>query len=227
MSDTSPNPIFNPMPPVVVALFAVICMVELWFTLGPNFVTGTNTVAWRMQAIERFGVNAQIVQWMVENNHYPLDHLARFVSFTFIHGSMINTAVSCALFLAMGKMVGSAFPSEALLVFFIGSAVVGALAFSLAAPDGGWLFGSFAGIYGLIGAYTFMMWITLRVQKAPQGRAFHLIAFLMGIQLLFGVIFGESNTWIADLTGFVTGFILSFFFLPGGLSHILEILRKS
>ena len=227
MSDTSPNPIFNPMPPVVVALFAVICMVELWFTLGPNFVTGTNTVAWRMQAIERFGVNAQIVQWMVENNHYPLDHLARFVSFTFIHGSMINTAVSCALFLAMGKMVGSAFPSEALLVFFIGSAVVGALAFSLAAPDGGWLFGSFAGIYGLIGAYTFMIWITLRVQKAPQGRAFHLIAFLMGIQLLFGVIFGESNTWIADLAGFVTGFILSFFFLPGGLSHILEILRKS
>ena len=124
-------------------------------------------------------------------------------------------------------MVGYAFPSVALLVFFIGSAVVGALAFSLAAPDGGWLFGSFAGIYGLIGAYTFMIWITLRVQKAPQGRAFHLIAFLMGIQLLFGVIFGESKTWIADLAGFVTGFILSFFFLPGGLSHILEILRKS
>ena len=227
MSDTSPPPVFNPMPPVVVALFAVIAVVELWFTLGPNFVGGTDTVAWRMQAIERFGVNPQVVQWMIETNLYPLDHIARFVSFSFIHSSMLNTAVSCALFLAMGKMVGSAFPSTALLVFFLGSALVGAVVFSFAAPDGGWLFGSFTGIYGLIGAYTFMMWLTFRVHKAPQGQAFHLIAFLMGIQLLFGMIFGGNSTWIADLFGFLTGFVLSFFFIPGGLSHVLELLRKS
>ena len=227
MSDTSPPPVFNSMPPVVVALFAVIGVVELWFTLGPNFISGAETVAWRRQAIERFGVTPQIVHWMIEKNHYPLDQLARFVTFSFIHSSMINTAVSCALFLAMGKMVGSAFQSIALLVFFIGSAVVGALAFSFAAPDGGWLFGSFAGIYGLIGAYSFMMWITLRVHKAPQGQAFHLIAFLMGIQLLFGMIFGGNSTWIADLIGFATGFILSFFLIPGGFSRVLEMLRKS
>ena len=227
MSGNSPPPVFNPMPPVVVALFAVIGVVELWFTLGPNFVSGTDTVAWRMRAIESFGVNPQVIQWMIENNHYPLDHLARFVSFSFIHSSMLNTAVSCALFLAMGKMVGSSFPSIALLVFFIGSALVGAIVFSFAAPNGGWLFGSFTGIYGLIGAYTFMMWFTLRVNKAPQGQAFHLIAFLMGLQLLFGMIFGGNITWIADLIGFLTGFVLSFFFIPGGLSHVLEILRKS
>ena len=227
MSDTSPPPVFNPMPPVIVALFAVIGVVELWFTLGPNFVSGTDTVAWRMQAIERFGVNPQVVQWMIETNLYPLDHIARFVSFSFIHSSMLNTAVSCALFLAMGKMVGSAFPSIALLVFFLGSALVGAMVFSLAVPDGGWLYGSFTGIYGLIGAYTFMMWLTFRVHKAPQGQAFHLIAFLMGIQLLFGMIFGGNSTWIADLFGFLTGFVLSFFFIPGGFSHVLEMLRKS
>ena len=227
MSDTSPPPVFNSIPPVVVALFVIFGMVELWFTLGPNFVVGAKTVAWRAQAIERFGVNPQIVQWMIENNDYRLDHLARFVSFSFIHGSMINTAVSCSLFLAMGKMVGSAFSSTALLIFFIGSAVAGALVFSFAARDGGWLFGSFAGIYGLIGAYTFMIWITLRVRKAPQGQAFHLIAFLMGIQLLFGMFFGGNSTWIADLIGFVTGFFLSFFLIPGGFSSVLEMLRKS
>ena len=202
MSDTSPPPVFNPMPPVVVALFAVIGVVELWFTLGPNFVSGTDTVAWRMQAIERFGVNPQVVQWMIEKNLYPLDHLARFVSFSFIHSSMLNTAVSCALFLAMGKMVGSAFPAIAILVLFIGSAFVGAMVFSFVAPDGGWLFGSFTGIYGLIGACTFMMWFTLRIHKAPQGQAFHLIVFLMGLQLLFGMILGGNSTWIADLLGF-------------------------
>ena len=227
MSDTSPPPLFKPMPSVVVALFAVIGVVELWFTLGPKFVSGADTVVWRMQAIERFGVNPQVVQWMTENHHYPIDHLARFVSFSFIHGSMLNTAVSCALFLAMGKMVSSVFPSIALLVFFIGPALIGAMVFSFAAPDGSWLFGSFTGIYGLIGAYTFIMWFRLRINKAPQGQAFHLIAFLMGIQLLFGMIFGGNSTWIADLFGFVTGFVLSFFFIPGGLYHVLEMLRKS
>ena len=227
MSDTSPPPVFNPMPPVVLALFAVIGVVELWFTLGPYFVIETDTIDWRMQAIERFGVNPQVVSWMIENNHYPLEDLARFVSFSFIHSSMFSTAVSCALFLAMGKIVGSVFPSIALLVFFIGSSLVGAMIFSFAAPYGGWLFGSFTGIYGLIGAYTFMMWLTLRVHKAPQGQAFHLIAFLMGIQLLFGMIFGGNSTWIADFLGFLTGFFLSFFFIPGGLSHVLEMFRKS
>jgi membrane associated rhomboid family serine protease len=163
---------------------------------------------------------------MIETNQYPLEHLARYVSFSFLHSSMINTAVACALFLAMGKMVGTAFSAVAVLVFFFASAAVGAVCYSLAMPEGGWLFGSFTGIYGLIGAYTFMIWVSLRVQNAPPGQAFYLIAILMAVQLGFGMILGDNNSWIADLTAFVTGFILSFFFVPGGFGSVLALFRR-
>ena len=98
------------------------------------------------------------------------------------------------------------------------------MVFSLAAPevDG---FGSFAGIYGLIGAYAFMMWITLRVHRAPQGQAFHLIAFLMGIQLLLDNFWRQHVDRGSDRI--CDWIILSFFFIPGGLSRVIAMLRKS
>jgi membrane associated rhomboid family serine protease len=56
-------------------------------------------------------------------------------------------------------------------------------------------------------------------------RAFTLIAFLMGIQLVFGILFGGSPDWIADLAGFVFGFALSFAVSPGGFARLREKLR--
>jgi hypothetical protein len=49
----------------------------------------------------------------------------------------------------------------------------------------------------------------------------------MGVQLGFGIILGDNDSWIADLTAFVTGFILSFFFIPGGFDSVLSLFRKS
>jgi rhomboid protease GluP len=228
MSENPPPKAFNSMPPVVVALFGLIAGTELLFTFaGTGILGGPDGIGWRYTAIENYAVNTTLVGWMVENNKYPLEHLARFVSFSFVHSSMINTAVACALFLAMGKMVGTAFSAVAVLVFFFVSAGMGAICYSLAVPEGGWLFGSFTGIYGLIGAYTFIVWVSLRIQNAPQGQAFYLIAILMGVQLGFGMILGDNDSWIADLTAFVTGFILSFFFVPGGFGSVLELFRKS
>jgi hypothetical protein len=112
-----------------------------------------------------------------------------------------------------------------LLVYLL-SAVLGAVVFSLVAPETEWLFGSFVGIYGLIGAYSFINWVALRAGHGPQAQAFTLIAMLMGVQLLFGMFFGANSTWIADLAAFVVGFGLSFFVAPGGLRRILAAIRR-
>ena len=47
----------------------------------------------------------------------------------------------------------------------------------------------------------------------------------MGIQLVFGLLFGGSNAWVADLAGFAAGFGLSFFLAPGGWAKLREKLR--
>lgn len=227
MSENQPPPAINPMPPVVTALFLVIALVEFIFLMESyGLFGGQGGSSLRVNAIESYAVNTALLAWMIENQNYPLGHLARFVSYSFIHVSTLQAAVACALFLAMGKMVGSVFSAVSVLLVFALSAALGAIAFCLVQPEGGWLFGAYPGIYGLIGAYTFLMWVTLKAQNGRPSQAFALIALLLAIQLVFGIIFGNTFHWVAELVGFLTGFGLSFFFMPGGFRRVIDFLRR-
>ena len=82
------------------------------------------------------------------------------------------------------------------------------------------------GSVGLIGAFTYLLWTRLAGTGAMQYRAFTMIGFLLLAQLLFGVLFGGGLEWVADLTGFVTGFALSFVVAPGGWAQVRDRLRQ-
>ncbi len=88
------------------------------------------------------------------------------------------------------------------------------------------LIGGFPAVYGLIGAFTFRLWVKLAQTGGPQARAFTLIGFLMGIQLIFGLLFGGTPDWVADLAGFASGFGLSFLVSPGGWDRVVARLRQ-
>jgi membrane associated rhomboid family serine protease len=47
-------------------------------------------------------------------------------------------------------------------------------------------------------------------------RAFSLIGLLLAVQLIFGLLFGAGQQWVAEVAGFCTGFALSFVVSPGG-----------
>jgi membrane associated rhomboid family serine protease len=53
-----------------------------------------------------------------------------------------------------------------------------------------------------------------------------MILFLLGAQLLFSLLFGGADYWVADLAGFVAGFALSFVVSPGGVSRLTSRLRQ-
>ena len=78
----------------------------------------------------------------------------------------------------------------------------------------------------LIGAFTFILWARLGAMHENRVRAFSLIGLLLGIQLLFGALFGGAPDWIADLSGFAAGFALSFVTGPGGPAHLLKLIRQ-
>ena len=59
-----------------------------------------------------------------------------------------------------------------------------------------------------------------------QYRAFGLIGALLAIQLIFAVLQGFYGDVVADLSGFVTGFLLSFLVSPGGWHRLLVKLRR-
>ncbi|WP_197916995.1 rhomboid family intramembrane serine protease [Thiosulfatihalobacter marinus] len=224
-SSQSPKAI-NPLPPVVAALFLVVMGVEVAFWAGSKgMIGGPGAIGWRLAAVQKYAFSAEIFQWMLDNNRWVPEHLLRFVSYLFIHANMTHALFGGVLLLAMGKMVGEVFSGLATLLIFVLSGVSGALGFALITGSPVPLVGSYPGVYGLIGAFTFLLWVRLGAVGAPQARAFSLIGILVTIQLVFSLVFGGTPDWVADVAGFVAGFLLSFLLVPGGWRRIREMIR--
>ncbi len=226
MTDLNEAPI-NPLPPVVWALVVPMAMAELMFNLGARgLIGGAGAVGWRLAAIQDFAFSAEALRWMVETGRYPAELMWRFVTYPFVHAHLSQAVFAIVFILALGKMVGEIFRAWAVLAVFFGSSIFGAIMYTVVASNPIPLVGAFPGAYGLIGAYSFLLWVTLGARGLNQAGAFTLIGFLMGLQLLFGALFGSSPDWVADLFGFVAGFALSFVVSPGGWSRLMAKMRR-
>jgi rhomboid protease GluP len=218
---------FNALPPVVVALAAVIAGLELLFQLATQgFLGGQGGVGWRLAAIQDYAVLDEIADWMLANGFFPPDQLLRFVTYPLIHGGFVHAAFVVVFILAIGKMVAEVFSPFAFVTIFWASAIFGALAFVLLLDSPYPLIGGYPGVYGLIGAFTFLLWIDASRRGGNRMQAFGLIGALLAIQLLFGVIQGDFGNVVADLSGFVAGFLLSFVVSPGGWRRAIDRLRQ-
>lgn len=223
-----PNaPPFNPLPPAVWLLAAPMILVEAVLSAGQSgYVGGPQAVGWRLDVLDRFSFFPDLLRAMIVNGQYPAEGILRLVSYPFVHGSMTHMLFAVVILLAMGNFAGAVFRGWALLVIFFGAAIAGALVYAalpgIVAP----LIGAYPAVYGLIGAYTFLLWVRLAGSGAGQLRAFTLIGALMALQLVFGALFGGGNEWVADLSGFVAGFLLSFLVAPGGWGRLRDRLRQ-
>ncbi|WP_299418827.1 rhomboid family intramembrane serine protease [uncultured Shimia sp.] len=217
----------NPLPPVVTALFLLLVGVEAALWLGSKGIVGGPTaVGWRLDAIQRYAFSPDIFDWMVSNGQFPAEHMIRFVSYLFVHYNFTHALFGGVLLLAMGKMVGEVFSGWATLAIFVVSGAVGALGYAVILDASAPLLGSYPGVYGLIGAFTFLLWTSLGAVGEPQVRAFSLIGMLVAIQLGFSLVFGGGPDWVADVIGFGAGFLMSFALIPGGWQRIREKIRR-
>lgn len=225
-SHKEPSPV-NPLPPVVAALFLVVLGLELIFTMGTQGLAGgPGAVGWRSAAIQDYGFSNRAFAWMIENGVIRADYVVRLLSYPFIHAGFTHALFAGVMLLALGKFVGEVLAQWAVLVLFLVSAAFGAVVFGLAFPDGPGLIGAFPGVYGLIGGFTFLLWLRLGQVGERQIQAFSLIAVLLGIQLIFGLFFGGGPDWVADIAGFVCGFALTSVLVPGGWGKLRERLRS-
>lgn len=219
-------PPFNPMPPVVWVLFLILMGIEVVFTLGEQgIVGGARAVGWRLGAISDYGFSGVAFDWMVKNRQMPFEYVIRCFSYMFLHGSFTAAIFSGVILLAMGKLVGEVMGQLAVVILFVFSGVFGVVIFGLL-TDQAWLIGAYPSVYGLIGAYTFLLWQRVAGQGMQQLKAFRLIGFLMGIQLIFGIFFVTGQDWVAELAGFVCGFALSVIVMPGGLARLRTAIQR-
>jgi membrane associated rhomboid family serine protease len=221
----------NPLPPVVWVLLLPIVAVEIVVGLASAGLIGGGAMsggglALRQQLLVNFAYAPEMGRTMWDVGQWPLDYVMRLVTYPFVHGSFTHAMMVCVFILALGKMVGEVFSSFAVATIFLASAVVGAVVYTVAPVPNMPLIGGYPAVYGLVGAFTWLLWTRLGLVNANRSRAFSLIGFLLGIQLVFGVMFGGGWDWIAEVAGFATGFGLSFFVAPGGFKRALERLRQ-
>lgn len=218
---------FNALPPVVIALAVVIFGLEMMFQAATaGMLGGQGGVGWRLAAIQDYAVLNAVWDWMIDTGQFPTEHLVRFVAYPLIHGSFVHAAFVVVFILALGKMVAEVYSVAAFLAVFWISAIMGALGFVVLMDSDYPLVGGYPGVYGLIGAFTFLMWMRAEAQGSGQMRAFTLIGALLAIQLVFGLLNGEFGSVVADFSGFVTGLVLSFIVSPGGWGRLLARMRQ-
>ncbi len=225
--DDFSQPMFNALPPAVVALALVILVVELILSAGAaGYVGGEAGLGWRLAAIREHGFFSPLLGWMFQSGNFATPELARFMSYLFVHLSFTHAIFVIVFLMALGKMVGEVFGNVAVLILFFACGIFGALVYGGLTGDTRPLVGGFPAVYGLIGAYTFLLWVGYGATGENQYRAFTLIGFLMGIQLIFGVLFGSSNDWVAEIAGFALGFLLTPALAPGAFRRFLLRMRQ-
>lgn len=215
----------NPLPPVVWLLAALLALPEIAF-----FFSGAGLGASGQPGILRINL-IQFSAWTPDfilagwPGAIAFEEFYRLLSYSFIALSPMNALFVLVFTLALGKTIGEVFRPWAVLAIFFGAAVGGALIYTafaaLPGPQRPPLIGGFPAAYGMIGAFTWLLWVRLKASGDNPARAFALIGFLAGLQLLFALMYQRPPyDLIAEFGGFACGFFLSFIVSPGGLERI-------
>jgi membrane associated rhomboid family serine protease len=217
----------NTLPAMVLLLFLGLAGVEAVLQMAENGILGGPMgVGWRLELARNYGFSDSIFGWMTTNQNFPTEHLMRFVTYPVVHRDFMHAVFVCVFVLALGKFTSETLGQWVMIIVFFVSSVFGALAYALVLDEPGVLIGGYPGVFGLIGAFTWVQFVTLSVKNENRLQAFRLIAFFMGIQLLWKLLFGASNEWVAEIFAFGAGFILSVVIGPGGLMRVREILHR-
>ncbi|MFD2174443.1 rhomboid family intramembrane serine protease [Rhodobacter lacus] len=216
----------NPLPTVVWILVAPIVVTEIIFALAGTGIFGPAAIGWRYQMLGQLGFDPLLFKRMIALQDWSFRPFVTLISYAFVHLSLTHAAFVVVFTLALGKFVGEVFASWALAAVFLGASILGALVYALMPFTQVTLVGGYPGAYGLIGAFTWLLWMRLGPGDPNRIRAFSMIGMLAGLQLVFAVLFGASPDWIAQFAGFGFGFLLSFLVAPGGWRHLLRKLRK-
>lgn len=220
------QPPVNPLPPVVWALFFAIMGVEAVFSLAEAGILGdAEAIGWRLAAMRDYGFSGVAYDFMLRTGIAPFKHMVRLISYAFVHTSFTGALFAGVILLALGKLVGEVMGQMAVAIVFVFSAIFGAVVFGTL-TDAPWLLGAYPAVYGLIGAYTFLMWQGLAGRGEQGLQAFSLIGILMGIQVIWSIFFDIGLDWVADLSGFIFGFTVSVIVVPGGLARVVAVLRR-
>ena len=221
-----PNtPAVNPLPPMVILLFLGIVLLEA-------YIAGAEANLWgsfdaRISLIRKFSFLPNEFQSSASTAVWVPELFWRMLTYPFVHGSFMQSIFASVFFLALGKFVGEVLGGFAVLAIFIIASVSAALAYAFFTSSNFPLFGGFPPAYGLIGAFTFVLFSRAQGILTQQLMAFRLLGILMVINIAFAMMQSGPPLWVAELFGAISGFISAMIIHPGGVKIIINKIRRT
>lgn len=225
--DAQDTRVLNPVPAIVWVFVMAIAGVELAFQAGAAGVFGEQALGWRIAAIERWSFSAAIQNWMIQNHHVPWYHLARSLTFGFIHASATHALFGAIIVAALGKAVVDRMGRWAFMVLVLPVPACAAAVYGVVMGNDSraWLVGALPAGFALVGAFTWHRWHNATTAR-DRRRAFAMIGVLMTARLAFGLFVEAAPVWIAELAAFALGFALAALVLgPGRWSRTREKIK--
>ncbi|PUB16353.1 rhomboid family intramembrane serine protease [Yoonia sediminilitoris] len=234
LEDPKPESPVNPIAFIVVLTSLAMLGIEVAFSLADRQIISSNSaVRWRLDAYNAFAFDPGTLERIFVRKDYALSAIWTFFTYPFINQGMAPALFASALILALGKFVSEFYGALQFACIFVLTAVVGAVAYALVFPKGLALLGAYPPVFGLIGAYTYVLWMRLGKAGSNQLLAFRLIGVLIAIQLIFTVVIvvmGQASngwpTWVAEVGAFVAGFSVSVLLAPGGWTSFVARMRQ-
>tara|TARA_B100000780_G_scaffold276762_1_gene246000 strand:- start:709 stop:1389 length:681 start_codon:yes stop_codon:yes gene_type:complete len=219
-----PTPAVNPLPTAVIILFLIV-------VLGEIYIAGAEARLWgsldaRIGLIRQFAFMPEGFESAVSAGLWIPELFWRMLTYPFVHGYLMQSVFASVFILAMGKFVGEVLGNVAVVAIFFSSAIFAALGFALFTNSNFPLFGGFPAAYGLIGAFSFVLFSRSEGLLSQQLMAFRLLGILMGINISFSLLQEGPPIWVAEFCGAITGFISAAIIHPGGIRVIASKFRR-
>lgn len=218
--------LFQKLPKSVVVLAAFIGGIEILFSLSESAsLFGFAGDQLRLVAIRDFGFWDPIFSAQITTFNFINKESLRFFTYTFIHFHFVSALISVVLTLAFGNLLARFVNDLQIITFFVLSAFFGALGYSLLLNEQFPLLGSSPGFFGFIGGFIFVLSFQYLEGNYDFDGMFAIPVFLLSAQIGFQLVLGGPSYWVADLIGFLTGFLL-FPLLQFGFVNTLKLFHR-
>ncbi|MGB1215607.1 MAG: rhomboid family intramembrane serine protease [Pikeienuella sp.] len=208
--------------PFVWAIVAVFCAAHLIMWLMAAGYIGSLEIYREIYVTYAFWDILFEAWWHGED--VPLDILVpSFVTYSFIHSSVLHLAMNSVIFLALGGAILRAVGTLRFLVIFVGTAAAGSATFGVLAEAQGPLLGASGVIFGFFGVLKQWEWRYIAITGTPANRFWGTIAGLVLINValaLIPVLSGNPGAgfgliaWQTHLGGFIAGWALANILTP-------------
>lgn len=211
---------FPPLPPVLpihrmvaFAFAAVFIVLELAFQVSD---IGLVWPGLRWDAYREFAFLDPWWERMMAGERAPVQVWWSLLSYSFLHGGLTHLALNCAPFLGLSLVTLRIFGVRLYLLFYVVTAVAGAVTYGLMASSEGPMVGVSGVVFGLMGVlkYAEFAFITRRPVEGSMRRFASSLFALFMVNVVISVALSGMLAWQTHLGGFVSGWIIAWLVVP-------------